>query len=43
VTAEDILQLANALLKDNTLSLTMLGQVVDPTAHEKLVNAYLDP
>jgi predicted Zn-dependent peptidase len=42
VTAEDILQLANALLKDNTLSLTMLGQVVDPTAHEKLVNAYLD-
>ncbi len=42
VTPEDILQLVNTLLEDNALSLTMLGQVVDQTAHAELVNAFLD-
>jgi predicted Zn-dependent peptidase len=42
VSPDDILQLANTLLENNTLSLTMLGQVVDRTAHEELVSAYVD-
>jgi predicted Zn-dependent peptidase len=42
VTPDDILQLVSTLLKDNTLSLTLLGQVVDRDAHEQLVNAYLN-
>lgn len=41
VTSDDILQLVNTLLEDNTLSLTMLGQVVDRNAHEELVNTYM--
>jgi predicted Zn-dependent peptidase len=42
VSPGDILQLANTLLENNTFSLTMLGQVVDRTAHEELVSAYVD-
>ena len=42
VTADDILQLVNLILEDNALSLTMLGQVSDRTAHEELVNTYRD-
>jgi predicted Zn-dependent peptidase len=42
VTADDILQLVNLILEDNALSLTMLGQVADRTAHEELVNTYRD-
>lgn len=42
VTPDDILQLVNTLLEDNTLSLTMLGHVVDRNAHEELVNAYMN-
>jgi predicted Zn-dependent peptidase len=42
VSPDDILQLANTLLENNTLSLTLLGHVKDRTAHEELVGAYLD-
>ena len=42
VTPDDILKLANTLLETNTLSLTLLGQVVDRTAHEDIVSAYLN-
>ena len=42
VTADDILQLVNTLLEDNTLSLTLLGKVADRAAHQELVNAYVE-
>ncbi|MBW2296394.1 MAG: insulinase family protein [Deltaproteobacteria bacterium] len=40
VTVDDIQRLVNMLLGDNTLSLTMLGNVTDRTAHEELLDAF---
>ena len=41
LTADHILELANTLLEDNTLSLTMLGQVTDRSACEDLLKDYM--
>ena len=43
VTPDDLVQLVNTLLEDNILSLTLLGQVADRSAHEQLVHDFLNP
>jgi len=43
VTPDDILALCNTLLKENTLSLTMLGPVDDIAAYETILAPYTNP